>query len=330
MSGTLPPALLRALEHIAIGSRHGELALRATRISEAYRQSKTSETQVVRQQDALAYALSRMPATYAAASEAMARADALLPDYSPRSLLDVGAGPGTGTWAAVEAWPSIRSATLVDHNAEFIELARRLVADASAIAEAEVRHARMQALGLGTQTFDLVLASYALTELSDADMLSVATQLWAHTTAVLVLVEPGRPRDYRRLMTVRSALLALGASVVAPCPHAQQCPLLGDDWCHFSVRLPRSRTHRQVKGAKLAFEDEKFSYLVFCRPGVARMHDEGRVVRHPQRSKFDVSISGCMADGTLKTRVISKRDAEAFRAIRRLEWGDALEGPAGL
>ena len=35
-----------------------------------------------------------------------------------------------------------------------------------------------------------------------------------------------------------------GAAILAPCPHAQACPLVEPDWCHFVQRLPRSRDHR--------------------------------------------------------------------------------------
>ena len=41
------------------------------------------------------------------------------------------------------------------------------------------------------------------------------------------------------------------------------------DWCHFTQRLQRSRAHKQVKGAELPFEDEKFAYVALTRAAVA-------------------------------------------------------------
>ncbi|MFX6186343.1 small ribosomal subunit Rsm22 family protein, partial [Acinetobacter baumannii] len=38
------------------------------------------------------------------------------PDFAPTSLLDVGAGPGTASWAAAEAFPSLHEFTLLDAN----------------------------------------------------------------------------------------------------------------------------------------------------------------------------------------------------------------------
>jgi ribosomal protein RSM22 (predicted rRNA methylase) len=57
--------------------------------------------------DALAYAAVRMPATYAAIRASLEAAGEIIPDFAPRSLLDVGADPGTAAWAAQDLWPSI-------------------------------------------------------------------------------------------------------------------------------------------------------------------------------------------------------------------------------
>ena len=60
-------------------------------------------------------------------------------------------------------------------------------------------------------------------------------------------------------------LAAAGAHVIAPCPHAADCPLAAADWCHFAQRIERTKIHRSVKGAELGYEDEKFSYIAVAR-----------------------------------------------------------------
>jgi ribosomal protein RSM22 (predicted rRNA methylase) len=55
---------------------------------------------------ALAYAVTRMPACYAALHRALLELSRLAPPgWRPASVLDFGAGPGTATWAAREVWP---------------------------------------------------------------------------------------------------------------------------------------------------------------------------------------------------------------------------------
>ncbi|RWD64022.1 MAG: methyltransferase type 11, partial [Mesorhizobium sp.] len=64
-----------------------------------------------------AYLATRLPATYAAVR---ACADALTearPDFKPKSLLDIGAGPGTMLWATADAWPELQQAALASTSA---------------------------------------------------------------------------------------------------------------------------------------------------------------------------------------------------------------------
>ena len=112
---------------------------------------------------------------------------------------------------------------------------------------------------------DLVVASYALTEIDDGALPGVVDALWARAGRGLALIEPGTPRDYARLMTLRQRLIGAGARIALPCPHDRPCPLRAPDWCHFATRLARSRDHKLLKGADAPFEDEKFCYLVALR-----------------------------------------------------------------
>jgi ribosomal protein RSM22 (predicted rRNA methylase) len=232
-------------------------------------------------------------------------------------LLDVGAGPGTAAWAVADAFPGI-SATLIDHNPAFLALARSLGAETTA-GPVQVERGELTSLRLAS-SYDLITCAYALTELDDTAMANTAEELWAATDGALAIIEPGRPRDYQRLVSLRARLVALGAEVLAPCPHQRACPLQSPDWCHFSVRLERSRDHMRLKGATLGYEDEKFSYLVLTRPGLGRPA-MGRVLRPPEENKFSVTLSVCEADG-VNRQVIASRDKAAFKLARKSRWGD--------
>jgi ribosomal protein RSM22 (predicted rRNA methylase) len=268
--------------------------------------------------DAVAYALSRMPATYAAVSAVLEELQARAPEFAPKTLLDAGAGPGTAGWAVAEAFEGI-APTLMDHNRAFLTLAGTL-AEGTALAGAELLEADLGRFELPTR-YDLVTCAYALTELPDAEMLAAAERLWRHSDGVMALIEPGRPRDYQRLMAVRRRLIELGGRVLAPCPHEHDCPLAEPDWCHFSVRLSRSRDHMRMKGGTLGYEDEKYSYLVVARPGIGAPAP-GRVLRRPEENKFSVTLAVCGADA-LEARVVPSRDKPAFKAAKKLDWGDA-------
>src|ERR1043165_4944836 len=99
----LPAALTAALKALLEGVSRKDLAAAAEKLSSGYRQGATSQT-IATPLQAIAYAVARMPATYAACAAVFARLTEAVPDFAPTSLLDVGAGTGAASWAAVTAW----------------------------------------------------------------------------------------------------------------------------------------------------------------------------------------------------------------------------------
>jgi ribosomal protein RSM22 (predicted rRNA methylase) len=324
MSYDLPPPLRLAADRLMEGVSRKEMAQRAGAISQRYRGGGGSAAVVTSQADATAYVLTRLPATYAACARVFAEAADRAPDFAPQSLLDAGAGPGGAGWAALETWPQIVAASLLDSNRAFLDIAETLAADAPAPLQAAQRLRADLAAPGDWPAADLVVASYALAEIAPAALAGTVDRLWAATRGLLVLVEPGTPAGYQRLLAVRDQLIGAGARVLAPCPHAAPCPLTAPDWCHFSQRLARSRDHRLAKGAETPFEDEKFSYLVMAREGLAAQNATPRVLAPPRAGKPGVELKLCTPAGALENRFAARRDKAAYAVARRIDWGEAL------
>lgn len=233
------------------------------------------------------------------------------PGWEPRSLLDVGAGPGTAAWAAVEQWPSLAELTLVEVEPEMLAAGRELLPDARWV-QGDVGDARGPA--------DLVLVSYVLGELRER----VAGRLWEQASDTIAFVEPGTPAGYRRILDARAAVIEAGGFTVAPCPHDLPCPLPADDWCHFAVRLPRSKLHRRAKAVELGYEDEKFAYAVLSREPVTQA--AARIIRQPQLRSGHVLLATCEADG-IHRRTVSRKEGDRFREAKKAQWGDSLQHP---
>jgi ribosomal protein RSM22 (predicted rRNA methylase) len=320
----LPPALRLAAESLLEGVARKGLAERAGKISEAYRAGRTSAGVVKDGDDATAYVLARLPATYAACARAFDEAARISPDFAPTSLLDAGAGPGGAAWAALEAWPGLASATLLDSNRAFLDMSATLAAKAEPVLRDANRLKADLASPDGWPAAELVVASYALAEIAPPRQAAMISSLWAACEGVLILVEPGTPDGWRRILAARDGLIAAGAELLAPCPHAQACPIVEPDWCHFVQRLPRSRDHRMAKGAEVPFEDEKFIYLAAARPHVAAATRTARILAPPRASKPAIALKLCTPKGMLEEAVVPKRDKPAFAVTRRLDWGDAL------
>ncbi|PZQ53285.1 MAG: hypothetical protein DI570_24195 [Phenylobacterium zucineum] len=313
----LPSPLRAALERELAGASRRDLAQRSAATTAAYRGGAGSSTAIKGAGDALAYALTRLPATYAACAVAFEEAARTAPGFAPVSLLDAGSGPGTASWAAREAWPSLRRIDWFDASPLFLALAQRLAEDQL---EAEARHGDLTAGDFPRA--DLVVASYALAEIAPAAQARVVQDLWAAAEGLLVLVEPGTPAGFERLRAARSVLIAAGAGIAAPCPHAAPCPIVAPDWCHFSVRLPRSRDHRLAKGADAPFEDEKYAYVAAARPHVALQPAASRILTRPRMTKPGIELKLCRVEGIQHAHV-PRRDKPALAAARRLDWGDS-------
>lgn len=317
---TLPAELKAALEAKLEGFSRIEAAGRAARISDAYRAGGTSGT-IRSESDALAYALARMPATYAAVAASLDALADIVSDFVPNSLLDVGAGPGTASWAAAEAFASLNSFVLLDANDALRRLALDLSRSSTRLRGSPCVPGDVSASLAEVDAADLVIASYLIGEISEADQSELAELMWAKTGKVLLVVEPGTPAGFARILALRSRLIAAGGHVVAPCPHDGICPLTPPDWCHFSQRLPRLKAHKDIKGAELPFEDEKFAYVALSRVPVPSRR--ARVLAPPVAGKAEIIARLCTADGLAQTRV-PRRDKVAYANARRWRWGNAV------
>lgn len=322
ISPDLPAWLRTLLERQAHGLSRNDAATRAATISRTYRDGGNSGG-IRNDTDALAYALARMPATYAAVAACLNALTEARESFHPESLLDVGAGPGTATWAALQACSSLQRVTLLDANTALRRLALTLGAEQMQSAPLDYQQADARSGIAAMPQADLVIASYMIGELDASARAAFAAELWRKTRDTLLVVEPGTPAGHERIVALRAQLIGQGAHVIAPCPHDLSCPLDQPDWCHFAQRLARSRAHKQIKGADLPFEDEKFSYVVLAREAVASR--PARILAPPQVTKADMRLKLCQPDGRVSIASVPRRDKSAYARVRRLGWGDAID-----
>ncbi len=316
----LPPLLRQAVERQLEGVPLDELRTAAERLSIRYRaETRDGRLHLDANSATKAYLAARMPATYAAIRASMGYLADAAPDFMPKSLIDIGAGPGTVLWAAADCWDNIENATMVEASeaarATGIALARSAPLPPSAWLAGDATRP-LPAI----KPADLVTLSYVLDELAPEAIPALIERLWALTAHTILIVEPGTPAGWRRILSVRGLLIASGAHVIAPCPHTAPCPLESPDWCHFARRVARSRLHRLTKNAEVPWEDEKFVYLAASRQktGISA----ARVIARPDAGKGRITLKLCQPDGTASQCLVTKRDGDAFKRARRIDWGD--------
>ncbi len=323
-----PPALRQAIENEI--SQHDPAALTraSAQVTERYKAGDYTRAPLDSPAARLAYARVRMPATFAANAHVFGAIATAIANQAVemdlRSLLDLGAGPGTSMWAAAEIFPSIQRFTLVERDRELADFGRRLAFHASsdAVRSACWDNRDLSALS-DLEPHDVVVFSYVLGELSPHSFEATLRSAWMKARHLLVIIEPGTPRNFARLIASRSLLLDSGAHPLAPCPHSAQCPMaLAGDWCHFAARLERTAEHRRAKSGSLGYEDEKFSYFIAAKSPLPL--PSARIVRHTMKYKGHVRLTLCTPGG-LQNQTVSKSQKVAYKHARKAEWGDAWE-----
>lgn len=203
-------------------------------------------------------------------------------------------------------------------------LSQSLLQDLPEIAHQTISFQKENLLTISLDTsYDLILLSYVLNELSIDDQRIVLNKAWAATRKGLVILMPGTPAGYQQLMILRELLIGSGAFIAAPCPHHNPCPLKEGDWCHFSTRLPRSSHHREIKNVSLPYEDEKYSYLVALRNPTEL--STARIIRKPLQRSGHVTLDLCTSQG-LRRETVSRRDKELYKAATKSTWGNSWHG----
>jgi len=280
-----------------------ELSLAAKNLSDRYRNGLPSsfESEV----DCLAYLCTRLPATYAVMKRVFQERHLPLD-----SVVDFGAGLGTSLWALPEA----TTLHLIERDSSFIKLGKKLSHQGS---WQQSDFTRLNDIPKG----DLYLFSYSLAEIDPSIMLTLMRGFYAHVGAEIVVIEPGTPAGYQRILALRTLFLELGASIVAPCPHQGRCPMKGGNWCHFSQRLPRTPWHRILKGGEKGYEDEKYSYLIVSKNQFRQ--EKKRILRVPEKRRGHVSFELCTEEGIQK-KIISKKEKENYKKCKKLKWGDLI------
>jgi ribosomal protein RSM22 (predicted rRNA methylase) len=120
MMDTLPEDLQEKLSSLLEGVSMKQLIPVSEKLSHFYRNQTGAFPLLQTKEEHLAYLTVRFPATFQAVRAVLQK----LP-FSPQSLLDLGAGPGTGLLAAQTLF-DIQEASLVERDPLFIELGKKL------------------------------------------------------------------------------------------------------------------------------------------------------------------------------------------------------------
>ena len=250
----IPQELKDEIEKIST-NQHSQIIEEAQSISKKYRENDGKGKKLVtKQSEAIAYAISRMPATYCAVYTALSHT---LKNYNQdiKSVFDIGAGTGAATWAVINLVQA-EQINCFEREAEMRKIGRCLMSQ-------HIPNADWKPFDLTQDQMpgeaDLVITSYVINEITEADRNEAIIKMWEATKGILVILEPGTPEGFSHILQARKLLLEKGANIVAPCTHHNKCSIGEDDWCSFYTRVARSKIQKQAKKGELGYKNEKFS-----------------------------------------------------------------------
>lgn len=282
-----------------------------------------------------AYLLFYWPVSYAQARHVLKE----LPK-TPRTVLDLGSGPGPVAFAAVDAGAS--EVTAADRSEPALELARQLATEAGE--------------GLWTRSWngqvgeapppgpwDVITMGHVLNELWSGKPDAVPRRSAVVEKALaqvrpggsVVILEPALRDTSRALLQLRDRLVGKGYAVRAPCMFQGDCPALvkETDWCHAERSWNPPRLVLDLaRAAGLHKEALKMSYLVLApKPEPWPALPDGRlfrIVSEPLASKGRQRYIGCGPEGRVGLSLQEKHITGANVDFSRLRRGDviAVEG----
>lgn len=254
----------------------------------------------------------------------------------PRSVLDLGSGPGPLGFAAMDAGAA--EVTCADRSGPALSLLRELATEAEeAVATREWDPQKKAALPEGT--FDVVSMGHVLNELFGKDASAIKRRADLVETALakvkkggsVVILEPALRETSRALLQVRDLLVARGYAVRAPCLFRGNCPALikETDWCHAdrAWQMP-AQVEAIAKAASLHKESLKMSYLVLAPKGEAWPEPPPgrlfRIVSEPLEGKGRQRYIGCGPEGRVGLAMQERHRSEKSEVFFKLRRGDVI------
>ena len=343
----LPKEILDKILELSYELNKKEIAKNFRIISDRYINEKNGKSLLNQNDEAIAYAIARMPATYAATSTVCSQVFEIIERKNSKAkenfktLIDVGAGTGSATLSISEQL-NLEKITCLEREAAMIDLGKTLLSESLNMI---VKNASWKNIDISdyihsdrsttkkddkenNETLlkaDIVISSYMLNEFAEENILKIVNVLWRMTNDVLIIVEPGTPNDYKRLMKVKDYLIENGGNVIAPCICEKKCNLPLNDWCNFTCRVERTKLQKEVKCGNVPFEDEKFMYLAVSKNDYNSEKDKiARIIRHPIIKSGMVEVKLCLNEQIIN-KTYTKKDKEIYKKIRKVKVGDIIE-----
>ena len=308
----LPFDLQEKVNSLYIGENKQQLKNTREQLTDKYKNKTGRSVSLINsREDSVLYAISRMPATYSVVYTLVSQLKQQGCLQNIASVLDIGSGTGAGYFAMKEL--------LQDATINLVERDKNMIAVFKHLTDEQVDVERNDIITLETnQKFDLVTASYVLSEMNEDDRLSAVKKMLDLSKDFVLIMDTGTPKTYENMMKIKKYVIGAGFRVLAPCM-SEKCGLV-DDYCQFFARVERSSLHKLAKDGKLSYEDEKYFYLLISKKQTETVK-QIRVIRRPVIKQNLVELKFCSETG-VNQALFSKKNKEEYKKAKKIRVND--------
>jgi ribosomal protein RSM22 (predicted rRNA methylase) len=308
---------------------------RAEALHERYRSGKKhpQESYIRDTVDVAAYLGLRIPATYAQIYSALLQLQEVIPEWKPKSVLDLGSGPGTGVWATKNVWPGIEKANCIDNEGYFLTIGRELFAKTKLSVDIAWDADSLRSdFGSKNNKYDLVILANVLNELESEEQQKTVARAFTQCSGVMIIIEPGTPHGTK---VVESAYQNFDNKCFILAPYMENTFIPGKDhWIHFPQRFIRPEFQRRIRQHMRTsnlmasdWEETKYSYIALSKIA-PKTQAWGRVISPVKKQKAWFDLTVLTKKGIEKLQVL-KRHKEHYNLAKNLKWGDITEKNPG-
>lgn len=279
-------------------------------------------------QDVLAYLALRFPATYVQIISALSSTYELNPSWKPKTILDIGSGPGTGVFVAQALFPSLKDATCIDQDINFILLGKKIQNELNFPIFSSWKKEDIS-LGIGHEEsmYDIVLVSNVLNELGIMQRKNLLGQAFNHCKGIMIIVEPGTPFGSSIIQEAASDFS--NETIIAPYI-GNSVVLSKDYWLHFSKRFKRPEFERRIRqhmreSTLMAsdWEETKYSYVAIGKISAENIY-WGRCVGPVKLYNGYLEVPILTKNQLLQVKVM-KRHKKQYAFAKKLKWGQLID-----
>ena len=288
---------LDELSEAYMGNKNGASAY--SELSENYRNQNFKEVSF---SQAVAYALGRMPATYGVIKYVLEKFESTGGIFS--NILDVGAGVGALKIALQD----------YEVNYEALEKSEAMRKIFRKLNEDKVKIYSQDFLKFYAEnSYQAVFASFFINEIQYKR--SALKKMFDLANKYVFILEPGTPNGFKNILEAKKIAAESDWYPLLPCA-TRDCKLSDKDWCHFSIRLARTRHHAKLKNATLPYEDEKFCYVIFSKKET-NFFENSTIIKKPIKKSGHTIFDICSSEGI-------QRVVRTDKVSKKLQWGDQL------